>query len=329
MLLLSLIDKALKDGQLVAAQLFYKLSIFTLKQYSIQMENVDATEKKPECPNCGWADPPSSLYKSRIKLFYEVSNRGLWHIGSDMILKEDPFDKWNTSEVANIQFIKENTKIPIPAVVKEWVQSDNQHYLLMERAPGETLEKLYPTLSLSDKERIADQVAEIVHQLRPLQSPQIGGLGGTPLHNGWIFMNNMEPTGPFSSDDELWGYMKVRLAKLPEKAVVNLRKRMPSCKPYTWTHGHLEPGNIVIKDGNVSAILDWEFCGYFPVWWEYVTSGTGSPLDAEWLELCRDKVRDAYPEAMMFFRDLDNLRFYPHLDKQGKKTLKRLMEDSE
>lgn len=291
------------------------------------MDRPDAKAEKPECPRCGWADIHPSLYNSQIKLVNEISDRGIWHLGSDMSLKEDPF-RLKTFEVSNVQFIKENTKIPTPAVVKEWVQGDNRHFLLTERAPGETLAKLYPTLSVSDKERIADEVAELVHQLRPLQSSQIGGLGGTPLHQGWLFLNNMEPAGPFSSDDELWDFMKVGLAKAPEKAVENLRKEMPDCKPYTWTHGDLSPENIMVKDGKVTGILDWEFSGYYPVWWEYVKAGVGSPDDVEWSKILGEKIRDPYPEAAQFFKDLRALRNYPELDEEGRKSVERLMATS-
>ncbi|GBF67297.1 hypothetical protein TMEN_10023 [Trichophyton mentagrophytes] len=289
---------------------------------------VDTAEKdSTPCPTCGWSDLQRSRcrHTSQVKLVSGVSNRGLWHIGTDMALKEDPYDKWKTFESANIQFVRENTTIPTPPVVKEWVQSDNRHYLLTERPPGETLEKLYTKLSTAEKEDIADQVAELIQQLRPLQSPQIGGLGGTPLHCGILFRNNMEPTGPFSSDEELWDCIKIGLANVPEKVVENLRARMPACKPYTWTHGYLSQENIVVKDGKVTGILEWEFAGYFPVWWEFVAAGIGSPDDSEWLDIMRKKIRGGKPEELRFYRDLFYLSRYPDLDENGKEAFDRLM----
>ncbi len=41
---------------------------------------------------------------------------------------------------------------------------------------------------------------------------------------------------------------------------------MPSAAPFTFTHGDLTDVNILIKDGNLADILDWEASGYFPVW---------------------------------------------------------------
>ncbi|EFR04180.1 protein kinase subdomain-containing protein [Nannizzia gypsea CBS 118893] len=278
------------------------------------MKPVDTTKEDPTpCPTCGWSDLRRSRcsHTSQVKLVNAVSNRAWWNVGSDMILKEDPHDKWQTSEVANLEFVQENTTIPVPTIAKDWVQSDNRHFLLMERIPGETMDKLYHKLSTEEMEGIAEQVAEFIQQLRPLQSPEICGIGGTPLHNGWVFLNNMEPAGPFSSDEELWDFMKDGLARLPTKAV------------------DLDPENIVIKDGKVTGILDWEFSGYYPVWWQYVAAGKGSPEEVKWLEIMERKIKDPYPEARQWHKDLRHLSFYLDLTEDGKKTLERLMADGE
>lgn len=39
--------------------------------------------------------------------------------------------------------------------------------------------------------------------------------------------------------------------------------------PYVLTHGDLNTGNIMVHDGHVSGIIDWEYAGYYPDWWEY------------------------------------------------------------
>jgi serine/threonine protein kinase len=37
-----------------------------------------------------------------------------------------------------------------------------------------------------------------------------------------------------------------------------------------FTHGDLRPDNIIVKDGRVTAILDWEMAGWYPDYWEFV-----------------------------------------------------------
>lgn len=42
------------------------------------------------------------------------------------------------------------------------------------------------------------------------------------------------------------------------------------------THGDLSPQNVMVKDGQVVAILDWETFGWYPDFWEYMILFSGS-----------------------------------------------------
>lgn len=39
-----------------------------------------------------------------------------------------------------------------------------------------------------------------------------------------------------------------------------------------FTHGDLFPWNILVEDGHLSAILDWECSGWYPEYWEITTA---------------------------------------------------------
>jgi hypothetical protein len=36
-----------------------------------------------------------------------------------------------------------------------------------------------------------------------------------------------------------------------------------------FTHADLKADNIIVKDGRVAAILDWEMAGWYPEYWEF------------------------------------------------------------
>ena len=57
---------------------------------------------------------------------------------------------------------------------------------------------------------------------------------------------------------------------IPEAMRIRLRRHMPPATPYTFTHGDLTNANIMVENGFLTGIVDWETAGYFPVWWEYV-----------------------------------------------------------
>lgn len=71
--------------------------------------------------------------------------------------------KWPTFSLS-----KKILKFQYLVVIKEWTDDNDRHFVLMERIKGQTLEDAWPTLSSSDKERIADQVAKCLVQLRSL-----------------------------------------------------------------------------------------------------------------------------------------------------------------
>ncbi|KAE8330074.1 hypothetical protein BDV39DRAFT_190724 [Aspergillus sergii] len=189
-------------------------------------------------------------------------------------------------ESLNIRFLTEIISIPIPKVVEEWQEDDGTCFLLTKRIQGSPLK------------RVAKQTAEYVTQLRELQSNQLESLGGQQLYSAFLFPNGYGiGHGPFSSDDEL-------------------------ATPYTFTHGDFTNVNLIVNNGILSGILDWESSGYFPVWWEFTAAGISlGKDDKEWKELLRKYVPD-HTEAHNLWLDFFALRKYPNVDERGIRFLK-------
>jgi aminoglycoside phosphotransferase len=288
-----------------------------------------ATAANVPCSACSWTAERQNAchYYSGIKLFYGTSDRGVWSLGSQFILKERSTNPPNF-EAQNIHFLKEKTSIPVPTIVKDWKEDDGRYFMLTERICGEPLNVVWPTLSTADRERIAKQTAEYLLELRELQSLQMQSLDGGPIYSAFLFPNGYGvPHGPLSSDDELWGEMVKSLEKVPEKACQRLRQRMPTAIPSTFTHGDLTDVNIVIKDNNLAGILDWEASGYFPVWWEFTCAGIGlGKQDQEWKSLLRKYMPD-HSKAREFWLSFYALRRYPNLDEEGEKLLQALFKE--
>ncbi|CEJ53688.1 Putative Function: aphA-6 of A. baumannii phosphorylates [Penicillium brasilianum] len=201
----------------------------------------------------------------------QATEASVWSLGSKLILK-DRGASLPTFEVPNIQFVQEQTSIPVPAIVESW-EEDIHTLILMRRIPGEPLSEAWPKLSADEKDRIAKQTAEYLQQLRALQSDKIQSLGGHPFFSNLLFKDkdSETPHGPLASDDDLWNDMEHGLQEtIPEATRIRLRHCMPSATPYTFTHGDLTNVNIIVENGSLAGIIDWEMSGYFLVWWEYV-----------------------------------------------------------
>ncbi|TFY63573.1 hypothetical protein EVJ58_g3183 [Rhodofomes roseus] len=46
------------------------------------------------------------------------------------------------------------------------------------------------------------------------------------------------------------------------------------------SHGDLAPHNILVMDGHITGVIDWEAAGWYPEYWEYTTMLKGLQLTA-------------------------------------------------
>jgi aminoglycoside phosphotransferase (APT) family kinase protein len=282
------------------------------------------------CTACSWTveRQHAGRYHSHVKLEYSVSDRAVWSLGPKYIFKERSIEP-PSFEAQNLRFLKENTTIPVPELVLEY--NDNDRYFMQtERIAGTTLHSAWPSLSQNQKETIAEQTAHYLSQLRGLQSSSLQSIDNQPLYSSFLFLDGYgKPYGPLLSDDELWAALLPVLGKLPEKIRMRFRNQMPVARPYTFTHGDLSAVNIMVKDGNVTGILDWENSGYFPVWWEFTcaTIGLGKE-DTEWKTILR-KHMPQHEAARQFWLDMYALRHYPVLNERGEEALSRLQARGE
>ncbi|KAL4782700.1 kinase-like domain-containing protein [Aspergillus varians] len=239
------------------------------------------------CTACSWAAERQKHrgYESRVKIFYEAGDRGVWSLGSKLIVK-DRGPSIPALEVPNIQFVQEQTSIPVPTVVDSW-DEDGHALIVMRRVPGKPLSEDWPTLHNRKREyRKANRRVYCNFLI-------MNGKPGNKLH------------GPLATDEELWEEMEQGLIEngVPEAARIRLRKSIPPSKPYTFTHGDLASVNMMVENGSLTDIIDWEMSGFFPVWWEYASTSVGQgEEDWDWKDLLRKYIPD-YSDVREFWRN--------------------------
>ncbi|QSS58629.1 hypothetical protein I7I51_08057 [Histoplasma capsulatum] len=139
---------------------------------------------------------------------------------------------------------------------------DGRYFVLNERVGGQTLEEAWTSLSEPQKLDVADQVVKVRKKLRSVTSTSIQCVDQSSSYPGLLFFD-LEPRGPFHSDQKLWDALALSLRHLPQQVLENLRKSLPMCEPYVLTHCDLNLGNIMVQDGKVVGILDWEYAAFF------------------------------------------------------------------
>ncbi|KAF3918725.1 hypothetical protein AA313_de0209287 [Arthrobotrys entomopaga] len=180
---------------------------------------------------------------------------------------------YRLSEGAAMQYVAEHTKIPVPKVYGCYKDDETQKtHIVMEYIEGDCLEDLWDELELDKKEDIINQLRQILAELRSLEGTFIGSVDHTHCEDV-LFEETNVPRGPYNSEEEFsQGIVDTLLEKedtaFPRMVCAMVKDVLKDHK-IVFTHGDFLPRNILVRDGKVVAILDWEMSGWYPEYWEY------------------------------------------------------------
>ncbi|OTA57147.1 kinase-like protein, partial [Hypoxylon sp. EC38] len=173
-------------------------------------------------------------------------------------------------------FVADMAKGRVPKIVASWIEGD-RFFTIQERIEGESLEDALPKLTQEDLARIGKQVGEFVIELRSITSSQMQMLDGRAVIDRRLFkplpgsINTLYSV--CTSDDQVAANLALPIRHLVEQDTLHeLMSKMPSAMPFTFSHSDLHEGNIMVKDGNFTGLIDWELAGFYPRWWEFVNS---------------------------------------------------------
>lgn len=168
------------------------------------------------------------------------------------------------AEKGTLELIARRTAVPVPRVSSYALSADFEH-LYMSKIPGETLETIWPELSIVEREQIADHVVQLILELQKLRSSTIDAalLHRKSLRRG---INNTvefykERLQSYEWCSPACDYVTKRVAALGEL-------------PNIFTHGDLGWTNIMILDKKVCGIIDFKSSGFSPPYWEWLSART-------------------------------------------------------
>lgn len=144
--------------------------------------------------------------------------------------------------------------------------------MVSERVPGVPLVDVWLHLSEAQQTSIKDQLRTELARMRSCTQPYIGRINNQPTYNPYYCLQT-STFGPFldekSFDD--WCLERLGGGSLVRWKWQRLwdRERRQSTGTFVLTHGDLTPRNIMVQDGVVTGIIDWERSGFFPAYAEY------------------------------------------------------------
>ncbi|KAI0503232.1 hypothetical protein F5B22DRAFT_560991 [Xylaria bambusicola] len=116
---------------------------------------------------------------------------------------------------------------------------------------------------------ISFQLRDYINQLRAVEGSYIGGLGRKPVVDTRLFG---EDGGPFRCEAE-WNefLLEVLVGTCPQVLKTMIRSQLRQDHKIILTHGDLHPSNILIRDGRIVALIDWERAGSYPEYLELIS----------------------------------------------------------
>lgn len=224
----------------------------------------------------------TAIFYSRDGLCMPVSKRTIVKSGFRVHLTEG----------ATLKYLAENTSIPVPKVHCSFLHK-GKAYIVMERVQGQELSTALKTMSPESLSDIFLQLRSMVHELRALVPPGTGiesCIGGS-LYDSRIHRGSTR-FGPFKTIAEFHSWLRKDfthqnlrnrvLDQDTEDLEDMMRRQDGPWPPPVFTHGDLNPFNILVQDGRVVSIVDWEFAGWYPNYWEYTSAWFGNVTRTDW-----------------------------------------------
>lgn len=256
--------------------------------------------------------PASYLLPLRLwigkKLFGAVGPHGV-RVSPGRMIKGPCYEP----ELAALRYVAEHTSIPVPKVFKTHYH-DDRLYIEMEYVRGINLQAAWRPgcLSQDQKVHIITEVTGYINQLRKLEPPREGIVASANCDKVLDHRVGSHPFGPFSSHEGFHSYLRVNMPIEGCSEVIGPEvtechsRRYRSC----FTHADLAPRNIIVDMDNrkVSAIVDWEFSGWYPEYWEYTKAHYCQIYWPEWfdrLENSMDRYDDELGAERVLWRRLD------------------------
>ncbi|TFY76312.1 hypothetical protein EWM64_g7698 [Hericium alpestre] len=183
----------------------------------------------------------------------------------------------------------------------------------MTRVPGTTMLDAiaHEILTPDAVETIATEVSVVLNKLHTLrQSPSDAGkvmlsASGHDLPDPVVFFEDR--SGPYSSIVELWAHCGDYSDLAEMKGDVDpATLDIMAADPIRYVHPDLRFYNIIVRDGHLSGIIDWEDSGWFPSSWQVHTLrwprfGCNGPWLQYWLKYRFSKEAEAAYAASKSF----------------------------
>ncbi|CDF39690.1 unnamed protein product [Chondrus crispus] len=230
--------------------------------------------------------PTCSAIRSSADVLVDQSTHRVVGVGIHFIVKYGK--RLDLMEGQNMLYVQQATSVSVPRVYAMFHESESsENFIVMERIKGKRLDREWSLLGQREKRLIASKLKRDFEELRKLPSP--GGfcsLGNRPLLDDifWTDSESTSLTGPFATESAFnEALIALYLHNKPSKYKADFyRRTLPSVVHEScalFTHGDFQGKNVLLRrltekgsDAVDVSLIDWEFSGWYPSYWEFSKS---------------------------------------------------------
>ena len=184
------------------------------------------------------------------------------------------------SEATTIRFVKENTiAVPVPEVILAFAYAGHS-YTFLRYPKGDSLLSAWGLMTPDERTRVQEQLRGAqadMRSLRPGPGRQdegvVANVGGGPLRTRAAPGKGQRVFGPFKTTTEFHRWVtRSDIRESFGSGVVDEAARCITRQDgrgrTVFTHGAFTARNILVRNGNVVAVVGWEAAGWYPTYWE-------------------------------------------------------------
>ncbi|KAF2750670.1 kinase-like protein [Sporormia fimetaria CBS 119925] len=181
--------------------------------------------------------------------------------------------------------------IPVPEVY-DASYGGGQGGMTMAAIPGTTLDKVWDKLADETKRKVYETSWSYIEQWRsiprPADVPNICLCTADGRYSESILVS-----APDDDTKGLWTDEDVRnriyeryLSSIPEPKP-DLLEGLPRAQTSVFTHADIAPRNIMFDPETqlITGVIDWEYAGWYPDYWEYATIFMDSGDWQDWMRV--------------------------------------------
>ncbi|VUC25733.1 unnamed protein product [Clonostachys rosea] len=238
------------------------------------------------------SEPEEDLEAGAVVL-HQLFNRKVVRYPDNTVVKSGPRIPLGEAEALKVA---ELAGIPAPRLRD--MQADGFRMTCIE---GTTLHDLWPAMPHEQRKDIVLQLRAILTKMRSLEPPpesMIGACDGKEIRDTRIHFTYH---GPPCENEEAFNQFLLSSfhPRTPSAVREALARRLKTHHRIVLTHCDLSPRNIMVHDGKITGLIDWEDGGWYPEYWEFIKFFERGAPEVGWKEFASDIFAEMYPDELV------------------------------